>query len=341
MDGYNYFIGLDWAQANMAVAILSNAHDKPRIFDMPSNIRKLKDMLKALKGKKLMTLEETTTAQWLYTELKPCVDKLVVCDPRRNSLLKEGSKTDKIDALKLAILLKNNLLREVYHSNDFFVDLRKLVSAYEDLVNYGVRFKNQRSALCRSCGQDKGFSEFDGKIEKFIISIIDQNIANYVDQKQEYEKYFGSLFKKYSLLRMLKTVPGIGGIGAIKILSTVVTANRFADARHFLSYCGLVKLERISGGRNYGKKNSHYSSRLKAVFKIAALAVLAGGTNTVFYPYIKYLKNYKRYADHIVRHALARRIAVIVYGVLKSKKNFNKELVLKVNTDEHKNLGTE
>ena len=33
--------------------------------------------------------------------LKPHVTKLVVCNPRRNALLKEGSKSDRIDARKL------------------------------------------------------------------------------------------------------------------------------------------------------------------------------------------------------------------------------------------------
>jgi hypothetical protein len=39
----------------------------------------------------------------------------VVCDPRRNALLKEGSQSDRIDARKLSELLRANLLRSVYH----------------------------------------------------------------------------------------------------------------------------------------------------------------------------------------------------------------------------------
>jgi hypothetical protein len=34
--------------------------------------------------------------------LKPHVAKLVVCNPRKNALLKQGNKSDKIDARKLA-----------------------------------------------------------------------------------------------------------------------------------------------------------------------------------------------------------------------------------------------
>ena len=53
-----------------------------------------------------VTFEEGTWAAWLYDLLKAHVTKLVVCGPRKNALLKEGNKSDKIDARKLADLLR-------------------------------------------------------------------------------------------------------------------------------------------------------------------------------------------------------------------------------------------
>jgi hypothetical protein len=43
------------------------------------------------------------------------VQHIVVCNPRRNALLKEGSKSDQVDARKLAELLRTGMLRPVYH----------------------------------------------------------------------------------------------------------------------------------------------------------------------------------------------------------------------------------
>ncbi len=48
--------------------------------------------------------------------LKPHVDRLVVCNPRKNALLKDGNKSDRIDARKLAELLRGNQLKPVYHA---------------------------------------------------------------------------------------------------------------------------------------------------------------------------------------------------------------------------------
>jgi hypothetical protein len=42
--------------------------------------------------------------------LQPQVAQVLVCDPRRNALLKEGNKSDKIDARELADLLRTGTL---------------------------------------------------------------------------------------------------------------------------------------------------------------------------------------------------------------------------------------
>jgi len=121
---YDHYIAIDWAIANMAIARMTKKSNKITAIDVPSDIVELQFYLKNLKGTKILTIEETTTSQWLYTELKEYVDRIIICDPYRNRLLSEGPKTDKIDAVKLVRLLKANMLKEVYHSNDKFLYLR-------------------------------------------------------------------------------------------------------------------------------------------------------------------------------------------------------------------------
>src|SRR5678815_1468684 len=67
-----------------------------------------------LRGTLSVTFEEGTWAAWLYDLLKPHVAKLVVCNPRKNALLKDGNKSDKIDARQLAELLRLDNLKPVY-----------------------------------------------------------------------------------------------------------------------------------------------------------------------------------------------------------------------------------
>ena len=48
-----------------------------------------------------------------------------------------------------------------------------------------------------------------------------------------------------------------------------------------------------------------------------------GSGNNIFKDYYEFLLKEKKYPEHNARHALARRIAVIALGVLKSGKRFN------------------
>ena len=62
-----------------------------------------------------VAFEEGTSAAWLYDLLKPHVAQVIVCDPRKNALLKTGNKNDRVDARKLSDLLHAGLLTPVYH----------------------------------------------------------------------------------------------------------------------------------------------------------------------------------------------------------------------------------
>jgi hypothetical protein len=58
-----------------------------------------------------LTFAEGTSAAWLDDLLKPHVSRLVVCDPRKAALWKEGNQSDRIEARKLAELLRTNQLQ--------------------------------------------------------------------------------------------------------------------------------------------------------------------------------------------------------------------------------------
>lgn len=317
-----HYIALDWAQRNMAIARITDNAKELSVMDVASSVKEFQLYLKRLKGEKVLTFEETTTSQWLYTELKPYADEIVVCDPYRNRLLSDGPKTDKMDAIKLVQLLKAGLLKPVYHSGDEFYRLRMIVSGYSDWVESGVRLQNQRSALFRAQGlQRKKDAILPGAMEQFVLDGLEKGICVYEEQKSRYEKEFARMSKKHAMLRNLRSIPGIGLIGAVKIAAMVVDAKRFKDRGHFLSYCGLIRLEKTSGGRSYGSRKPRYSRMLKSVFKTAALACMMG--TTPMSEYYQYLIN-KGYAPFHARHALSRRIATVAWAIMKHGKKFSR-----------------
>ncbi len=326
---YDHYIAVDWAQSNMAIGRMTKESSQVKVIDVPADLKELKLYLSRLHGKKILTFEETTTSQWLYVELRGCVDEIVICDPYRNHLLSEGAKTDRLDAERLVQLLRAGLLKPVFHSVDQLIAHRKLASGYEDLVKTGVRLQNQRSALFRARGKAKKEKDLEDAGEVFVLRGLDQQIEAYETAKKRYENEIQRLGRKHPMIRHLDQLPGIGSIGAFKIAARVVDAERFKDKGSWLSYCGLVRHEKLSGGQSYGWRGSRYCRTLKSVFKTAALSVIRAAGNSSFKDYHRFLLEKKRYAEHQARHALARRIAVVAWGVMKSGKKFEAERILK------------
>ena len=306
--GYDHYVAIDWSLKTMAIAHMSERDDIPVIFERPADLKELKAYLGTLKGRTIVTLEESGAAHWLYLELIDYAERILICDPFKNKLLLHGPKTDKIDAGKLCKLLRTGLLTEVYHSSSTLYELRTLVSSYADVVRAGVRVLNQKEAL-------KLGHRNKGRNAAFIGEVLEKNIELYRESKGEYERRFRDMARRNYLVLFQREIPGIGTIGAARIVACVVDAHRFPYVGKYFSYCGLVKHEKLSGGRSYGRRNPRYNRVLKSVYKTAAIAALKG--NNPIREYYDYLMA-QGVAEHNARHAVARYIARISYGMLKS-----------------------
>lgn len=315
---YNHYLAIDWSTVDVQIARMRAQGEKIITRGFAPDIKQIKKYLNSIKGKKIMTIEETTSSHWLYVELLNCVDRIIICDPYRNSLLGEGPKNDKIDARKLCLLLRSGLLKEVYHSLNEDYKIRKLASAYEDLVKAGVRVKNQKSAIYRA----EGLRYKKDKIKKQdeILSFVEEqqnaSIRFYEKEKEKYESKFREIKKKNKVIKMLCGISGIGLISSIKIYAKVIDANRFENKYKYWGMCGLVNYQRESGGKNYGRKKPRYSRTLKGVYKSAALAAI-GGKNDIRDYYEVLLK--QGYSISEARNQIARYIAKVSYGVMKNE----------------------
>jgi len=323
VEGYDYYIGLDYSQDGYSLARLTPRMKRPQYISGGPSVEDIKNRLSKLRGKKLMTIEETTSTHWLYVELKDYVDKIVVCDPYRNSLLSEGAKNDEIDAGKLSLLLRGGFLKEVYHSMDKSYEIRKLVSSYGDLIKAGVRVKNQQSSLYRSLGKSyKEKESLSGKtaIIDFIELHQKRAIRIYEEDKRKYVKYFERLRATIPEVENMCQVSGIDTIGAIKIYATVIDAERFANKNKYWGYCGLVNHQKQSGNRNYGKRKTRYSRLLKSVYKTAAIASIRGKSDIG--EYYEYLLTEKNYTEDKARNAVARYIAKTTLAMMRHKTEY-------------------
>src|SRR5260370_26373044 len=157
MDSTKYidrtkYIGMDVHKETVSIAVMNSTDKLVMESIIETKTATILQFIQGLRGDLQVTFEEGTWAAWLYDLLKPHVTKIVVCDPRRNALLKEGNKRDKVDARKLAELLRAGLLRPVYHGENGLRTLKELSRSYLTISKDLTRAMNRLKALYRGWG---------------------------------------------------------------------------------------------------------------------------------------------------------------------------------------------
>src|SRR6201988_2838765 len=144
------YIGLDVHQATISVAVLDSGGKVVMEAILETKAETILEFLRGLRGSLHVTFEEGTWAAWLHELLQSQVTRVVVCDPRKNALLKAGNKNDRIDARKLAELLYLNKLQPVYHGEHGIRTLKELARTYIALTRDLTRVMNRLKAIYRS-----------------------------------------------------------------------------------------------------------------------------------------------------------------------------------------------
>jgi len=80
-------------QATISVAVLDSAGKVVMEAILETKAETILQFIRGVRGSLHVTFEEGTCAAWLHDLLKPHVAQVVVCDPRKNSLGKVGTRT--------------------------------------------------------------------------------------------------------------------------------------------------------------------------------------------------------------------------------------------------------
>jgi len=144
------YIGMDVHKESISIAIRNAAGKLVMECVIETKASMILQFFDGLRGDLHVTFEEGTWAAWLYDLLKPRVNKLVVCDPRRNALLQDGNQNDRVDARKLSDLLYMNKLNAVYHGDHGLRTLKELGRSYLTVTRDQSRVMSRIKAIYRS-----------------------------------------------------------------------------------------------------------------------------------------------------------------------------------------------
>ncbi len=200
-----------------------------------------------------MSFEEGTCAAWLYDLLKPHVGKLLVCNPRKNALLKAGNKSDRIDARKLAELLRSNQLKPVCHVETGVRMLRELSRSYLTIVKDLSRVMNRLRALYHSwaipcAGRDVYYNrhraEWLEKIREPGVRRRAERLYQQLDMlqhlRQQARRELLVESRKHPGIAQLRQIPYLGPIRSALVVALIQTPHRFRTKRQLWAYSGLA-----------------------------------------------------------------------------------------------------
>jgi transposase len=341
------YIGMDVHQATISVAVMDAGGNLIMECLLETKAATIVEFMEGLHGTLWLTFEEGTSAAWLHDLLKPHVSRLVVCDPRKNALLKDGNKSDRIDARKLAELLRTNQVKPVYHGEHGVRTLKELGRSYLTITKDVTRVMNRVKALYRSwaipCAGTTVYAprhraEWLAKIAEPGVRVRAERLYQQLDLLQpvrlEARRELLVESHKHSAVKLLRQIPSIGPIRAALLVALLQTPHRFRTKRQLWAYIGFAVETHDSGEYRYvrGKLqrnreritvrglNDNHNNDLKNLFKGAAIsASTRPGPLRDFYV----ARVEKGMRPTMARLTLARKIAAISLTIWKKGVEFD------------------
>src|SRR6516225_6222634 len=247
------YIGLDVHKESISIAVMNSVGKVVMECVIETKASTIVQFIGGLRGDLRVTLEEGASAAWLYDLLKPHATEVVVCNPRKAALLKDGSKSDRIDAHKLAELLYLNRIKSVYHGEHGLRTLKELARSYLTITKDLTRVMNRLKALYRSWGipctgsevyAPRYRAEWLGKISEAGVRRRAEHYYQQLDVmhllRQEVRKDLLAEIRKHKAWKLLRQIPGIGPIRAAVLIAMIQTPHRFRTKRQLWTYSGLA-----------------------------------------------------------------------------------------------------
>jgi len=287
-----------------------------------------------------IAIEAGNQTAWVYEALVKLGAKVTVVNPTKVKLIAESRrKTDKIDAKILCELLRLDALPHPVHMpgsqarelRGLLVARRQLVSARTKLCNVvrgmlrqtGVRLPTRALSTLSGWQRllDAGF-EHDHILS--IVAAYYESFQALTRSIHELDQRLAEHEKNEPRAARLKTMPKVGRIASLTFLAAVDDVNRFPTSRKLVGYSGLAPTVRQSGERTeYGAISREGRRELRAVW-VQIAHLVATDKKRATQPLRTWFNRVaKKRGKKTALVALARRLLVIAYQLLKSETDYD------------------
>lgn len=333
------FVGMDVHRNYLQVAVLDEKGkvlNNSRVDNDLAKVNKFFDSLHP-NGKTKVVMESSGMWYKIYECLsKRHLDVRLSNPVKTRAIASAKIKTDKLDAVKLADLLRGGYIAECYVPNKRIMGLRDIVRYRAALVRMRTKLKNKVHGITVMKGIDD-YSEVErtgtftkrhmDRLEEFDDYRINgclRVIKSLNNEVNTVSKKILLLAREDEIAKLLMTIPGIGYYSALLIVSEIGEINRFPDSYHLCSYAGLVPSTHSSGGvTHYGSSITKAGSKyLRWIMLECVHAHIRTEKNSNIAQF--YYRISKKKGNSKAAVAAAAKLLKVVYWIMKERRTYKR-----------------
>ncbi len=235
------------------------------------------------------------------------------------------SKNDQLDAQTLARFAQTQKPALWNPRPQVYYELQQRLCQREDLIGMRGQLGNQLHALTAG-------SVVVESVKGRLLQLIQTLDAQIAELDQEIKQVAQSADASWAKpIELVQTIPGIGLLTACWLVVLSLNFTACKNGASLAHYAGLAPVERRSGTsvRGYPQVGGGGHSHLRRLLYMAALS--ASRFNPLLKAFYDKLKEQGK-APKVARCAVARRLAVLAFGVAKSGQAFDSEYLIKQKT---------
>lgn len=276
-----------------------------------------------------LAVEATGNTAWFCGEVRPCVGRIVVVNPRRFKVIRTSvKKTDKNDARALAFFLSRDMLPEtrlkstqeselasLTQTRDMLVKQRTMLlnGIHAMFVRHGMKLKKEGLSSKKRL-REIDISQFTPLEQIELVALRDQalNLTETLSRLDKAIEEAASVMKGFEELTSIK---GIGARSAAILLAGIGKVEDFPDADKLAAYVGIVpKVSNSNETRHSGKITKRGNKLMRTTLvQCTFIAIRYSGYLNSHYRRIKE----RRGAGKAII-ATARKLLSIIYDTLKN-----------------------
>ena len=330
-----FYAGIDAHKRTCTIVIIDDQGRKIKERRVKTDEAEIKNFFAPYRNNICAVVETCLNWQFIHRILRDYILSIKVAQSYKLRIIAEANiKTDSIDALALAQLLRVGYIPEIFVPDDKTLKLRELIRTRIYLVRLRTRLKNKIHSIL----DKNGFRPFPGadlfgrsgrkylrtlKIgnpEEGIIKRFLELIEKLEENVKDLEIIVGNNVDNTPTIKLLRSIPGIGRISSHLLLAEIGDIKRFKTKGKLCSFAGLCPRVYCSGeterrGHISKAGNSYIRWILTECAQVASRH--SPGLRRIF------CKIQRKRGTKVAIIAVARRLLEIVFAVLAKKEEFS------------------